>query len=572
MFCASNSPEAFGEFVRRHRIMVYRTCLRLLASASDAEDATQATFLVLARRPAMVKYNLGAWLHKVAHDTAINLLQARRRRLSREETAARPEAVPPASEQQQLREEIDAALQRLPNHLREAVVLRHLEGRNMDEAATMTGCSERTLTRYTADGLDRLRSILIRRGTLVAPAVLLAFLASEASAAIPAWTGAQVTALAGGAGSGSAAVLLAHGTLKAMFWAKAKIYAALVTVTVAATAGPLAVRELTRPRVEFSERLAVPSQGQLWIEMAFAPRGNTLATVAWDKSAKVWDAASGRELLTLANKNQPVRCVAFAPDGQTLAVGYEGNGAGDSVRLWDTASGTERIALPGPRLSVRMLSFSADGRALAAASLDGQVKVWELPTGRPKASLSCGPIYAVRFSPDGKLLATGGGAWGNPQGPGEVKIWDAETGALRNHLTGHTGWVYSVLFSVDGKTLASASHDGTVRLWDVAAGKERAVLMHAGPVVSLALSPDGRVLAAGTGTDDPKGDRVLPANGTVRLWEMATAKELPALAGQSGLGYPVGFSADGTTLATGCADGSLKLWDIRVDGKHLARR
>src|SRR5262245_18861126 len=95
MFCASAAPEAFAEVVRRHRPMVQRTCVRLLANPADADDAAQATFLILARRPALVKHNLAAWLHQVAHDTAINLLQARQRRARREKAAAQPEATPP---------------------------------------------------------------------------------------------------------------------------------------------------------------------------------------------------------------------------------------------------------------------------------------------------------------------------------------------------------------------------------------------------------------------------------------------------------------------------------------------
>jgi RNA polymerase sigma factor (sigma-70 family) len=574
MFCASRSAQAFTEMVRRHRAMVYRTCLRLLMSAADAEDAAQATFLILARRPGLVNYNLAGWLHKVARDTAINLLQARLRRARREEEVARSEAAPPRAEEDQLREEIDAALQRLPGHLKEALVLRYLEGREMGEAACLAGWSERTLVRYTSEGLERLRSILTRRGTVVASVVLIAFLAGEATAAIPVWSAAQLSLAATGVGQGSVA-LLATSTLKAMLWAKVKLYAILAAVAITVTATPLVIREMYRPRLEISERATLPGQGPLWLEMAFAPRGNALATVAWDKQVKVWDASAGRELLTLTEKNHRIRCVSFAPDGSTLAIGYDPNSGAPfmPVRLWDVASGKQRLALDGPGLTVRMVSFAPDGKSLAAASLDGQVMVWDLSTGGQKTTISCGPVYAVKFSPDGKVLATGGGTWAKAaQGPGHVKVWDAATGGLRGTFAGHTGWVYTVAFSPDGKTLASASNDRTVRLWDLATGKDRAVLSHSCPVVSLAFSPDGRVLAAGAGTYDEKRDRIIPQQGEVKLWQVATAKELPALRGQPALAYPVAFSIDGKSLATGCEDGSVKLWDVRLDGKWLAQR
>jgi hypothetical protein len=120
-------------------------------------------------------------------------------------------------------------------------------------------------------------------------------------------------------------------------------------------------------------------------------------------------------------------------------------------------------------------------------------------------------------------------------------------------LTGHAGRVTSVAVAPDGRTLASASSDQTVKLWDVATGKQRATLRgHTNEVYALAFAPDGRTLASGG------------ADGAVKLWDWARGRELRTFHGHKGIVWSVAFAADGKTLATGGQDGALKLWDVEA--------
>ena len=152
-------------------------------------------------------------------------------------------------------------------------------------------------------------------------------------------------------------------------------------------------------------------------------------------------------------------------------------------------------------------------------------------------------VNSVAFSPDGKTLATA-------SDDNTVKLWDTASRKELTSLSGHSSAVYSVAFSPDGKSLATASVDRTVKLWDIASGRELATLSgHSGIVESVAFSPDGKTLASAS--DDQ----------TVKLWDTASRKELASLSGHSGNVESVAFSPDGKTLASASDDQTVKLWD-----------
>jgi WD40 repeat protein len=222
--------------------------------------------------------------------------------------------------------------------------------------------------------------------------------------------------------------------------------------------------------------------------VAFSPDGQRLASASDDQTVKIWDSATGNELLPLKGHTRPVDAVAFSPDGQRLASAS----SDQTVRIWDSATGKELLVFKDHSGPVQGLAFSRDGQRLASASYDQTVKIWDSSTGKELLALKGheGGVFGVAFSPDGQRLASA-------SADQTVKIWDSSTGKELFALKGHADQVSSVAFSPDGQRLASASWDQTVRIWDSATGKELSALKgHAGLVSSAVFSPEGRRLAA----------------------------------------------------------------------------
>jgi WD40 repeat protein len=230
-----------------------------------------------------------------------------------------------------------------------------------------------------------------------------------------------------------------------------------------------------------------------------------------------------------------------------------------------------RFSLRGHSHEVISLVFTPDGKTLASLSRDGSVILWDTTTGTVRMTVkqwepaprgqpvAWGFGGGLAISPDGKLLAVGGGALDTKPSPltaWAITLWYLGSGKQRGSLLGHQSIVTSLIFLQDGKTLASGSLDGTVRLWAVATQKELAVLGTGRSVRCIASSPDGNTLAVG-GTPDQ-------SHCAVKLWDIRTRKVRLVLTGHADTVEAVLFSHDGqTVISTGLYE-PVRIWDTRT--------
>ena len=339
--------------------------------------------------------------------------------------------------------------------------------------------------------------------------------------------------------------------------------------------------------------------------LTFSPDAKTLVGAKSDGTIRFWDADTGVELSALTTGHtQGLNALAFSPDGKTLAGGYS-----KTIQLWDTNTFTERSGSPESTDKLITLIFSPDGRTITSAgdftfskqkrdkfrkeSVFGNLSVWDAHTahklsvfrieshtgeapvlpGQRDVSSSSGSMggYArivdvkttnsikkhvkyqshgtAAFSRDGAMFAAAQNssrATGNDRF--SILLWEVPSRQLQLTLKGHKGEIKALVFAFDGKTLASGSKDGTIRLWDTSTG-DQTTSFSSDLNTALAFSADGKTFAS-------------THNKGIKLWDITTGNELRSLKGDIGICYALAFSADSKILASGSHDGTIFTWDV----------
>jgi len=288
--------------------------------------------------------------------------------------------------------------------------------------------------------------------------------------------------------------------------------------------------------------------------VAFSPDGKQLVSGSHDKTIKLWDVTTGREIKTFSGlPPSTIITVCFSPDGKQIL-----SGSFDGIKLWDVATGREIRTFIGHDNPVYAVSFSPDGRQVLSSSyndgwqpsLDHVTKVWDIATGREIRTFKGHNDYlgSVAFSSDCKLLVSG-------SYDKTIKLWDIVTGREVRTFLGHTDIVKSVAFSPDGRQIVSGSSDKTIRLWDVATGREIKNFLTKNEYDAnyVSFSPNGKLILSGSNG----------ADSTIQVWDIAANKEI----WNSGDKFrytveSITFSPDGKKILSGYHDGTIKIWDI----------
>jgi RNA polymerase sigma factor (sigma-70 family) len=579
-FRRSRDPLALEVLVRRHAPMVWGVCRRTLANHHVAEDAFQATFLVLLRKGISIRTPelLPNWLYRVAYRTACKARQRAAKRCAREKQVRvlpdPPPEPPDDTSGLDLRTVIDEELGRLPEKYRVAVLLCDLEGRTRHAAARHLRLPPGPVARRRATGRALLARRLLRRGLGVsATGLAAAGLHQTASGAVPAallaHTVKAVNLLAAGHAAAAGLVSpdvspLADSVLRAMAVAKQKtasvvlVLATLVLAGGLVTCHALAARWVQSapaldPHHEASRSPLSEAPGEVrrftveeWAwSVSFSPDGRhmLIGTGGPGTPIRVCDVSSGEEVLR-TDPYDTCWSTAYSPDGKFIAVGCGGQ---QPIRILDAVTGKPVCpGLQAGRGRVRNVTFSPNGRLLASSHADGRLRLWDVARRQVLHEFPAenGAVHSAAFTPGGNLLLV--------IEPGmALRLYEVASGKEVRGFVGHTAPVRDVAVSADGQRGLSCSLDKTLRLWDLQTGKELLRLEdHADRLHGVAFCPDGR--------------RALSASfdGTLRLWDLTTGRELYRFDGHQDAVKCVAVSPDGRTAVSGSADHTVRLWRL----------
>jgi RNA polymerase sigma factor (sigma-70 family) len=554
-FIAAREEAAFAALVCRHGAMVFGVCRRLLDNLHDAEDAFQATFLVLARQAATIRKRdaVASWLYGVASRVA----RKARAMAVRRRTEGKPvddfSSSDPVTEAawRELRPVIDEELNRLPEKYRAPIVLCYLEGRTNDEAARLLGWTKGTVSGRLARARDLLRPRLTRRGLAIPVGGLTALLTCNAAAPAALVELTVKSVLAGTAPA--SAVALAEGVIRTMLATQLTRWTAIVAVFGLATAGTLwhyapASDDAPRRTAVAGDETGSPKPGVLFN----LPDEPDKAREALEQLGGVWQATAvehnGRKLSAEAVKAFKVRIsdrwIRFESGRNFSDASFKLDSTKKPKVMWLTSS----LEKTPP---VRGIYKLEDGRLTICVDNDeGKAEPTEFAT-RPGSGLTllvlerqAGPKVSERRKDDVAEKMSG-------------------------KFAGLQAAVRGVAFSPDGKSVWACSQDGRVLVWDSATGEARDGLRDDGcKYLAMALSPDGKRLLIGGTTDAVKGEGGRKTEtGWMAMYSTALNELIWHDVHDSAV-RAVAFSPDGRRVAGACDDGNVLVKDA-ASGKTV---
>jgi RNA polymerase sigma factor (sigma-70 family) len=567
-FRSRREEAAFTLLVQRHGPMVHGICRRVLGDAHEAEDAFQATFLVLVHNAAAIRkqQSLASFLYGVACRIARKARAQSLRRRRRERAVPVPCVMAGPLDPLlagELRATLDEEIAQLPPKYRMPLVLCYLAEKTHEQAAGELGWPKTSLTSRLARARQLLQRRLLRRG-FTASAALLAGLLTESSVnAMPpavltlSTVRLAVQALNGEAIAATAAAALADSVFKGA--ALPKWTAALMVFATLGAAA--AIGHQLSP-------IGSPSGHQQSATKALAAddRREPKADARKPRVDRLGDPLPDGVLTRIGSQRMRHFCrfshlLAFMPDGKSIVSGGHG-----SLRVWDAATGKLRrhIAFEAGMDPCPDIVSRSDGIVMATVDQEKRsaaVRVFDPASGEIRRRMELSSIvFAIPvFSRDGKRLAYG-------HEKNFVAICDARTGRESLRIPMRGNWVSHMIFAPDGKSIAIVEHPNTVHLHDTANGKKLREFKGDGYRIShVAFSPDGRFLAT-----------VHPAKneedaGHISIWDAASGEECHRLTGPDGsLIICIAFSPDSKYLAMGCQNHALVLWDVAT-GKEFRR-
>jgi len=284
--------------------------------------------------------------------------------------------------------------------------------------------------------------------------------------------------------------------------------------------------------------------------LKFSPDGKLLAVGGY-REVRLIDPSTGKEVATLSGHADYVRSIAFSPDGKMLAAGGGPPQRSGEIKIWDLQSHQLLQTMQGHKDCIYSVAWSPDGKMIASGSYDKMVKLWDVTSGKELKNLQdhIDAVFAVAFSPDGKHLASA-------SQDRTVKVWDVATGNRLYTLGDALDGLNGIAYSPSGKQVSAAGYDKTIYIWtlgETEGALKQSLIADEESILALVWSPDGQTIITAS------------SDGSIRFRDAKTLDPLRVVDHQPEWVQALAISPDGRWLAAGRFNGTLSLYDVKND-------